>query len=97
MWHFYGGGSLNVYVLNLDGKLEIIRIGSDPEKGDKFQAVVKAGNWFASKPIDDNSFSLVGCTVAPGFDFEDFELASRKELLSQYPQHKDIIEKLTRH
>lgn len=58
--------------------------------------MVKAGCWFASHVKDGESFGLVGCTVAPGFDFEDFELAKREELARRYPQHRSLIEKLTR-
>jgi hypothetical protein len=96
MWHFYAGDALNVYVITEDGTLEIIKIGAHPDKGEKFQHVVKAGSWFASKPANENSFSLVGCTVAPGFDFEDFELAKAVNLGAQFPQHKNIIHQLCR-
>ena len=61
-----------------------------------FQAVVKAGCWFASRLKHAAGFALVGCTVAPGFDFADFELASRSELVAAYPQHRKLIEELTR-
>jgi predicted cupin superfamily sugar epimerase len=60
------------------------------------QAVVKAGCWFASQIKDGGAFALVGCTVAPGFDFEDFELAERDRLVELYPQHRNIITNLTR-
>ncbi len=96
IWHFYSGGTLNVYVINLDGKLEILKIGNNPENGETFQAVVKAGCWFASKPADKNSYSLVGCTVAPGFDFADFELAKADVLVREFPQHEEVIRKLCR-
>ena len=96
MWHFYSGGALNVYVIDKEGKLEILKIGSNPEKGQTFQAVVKAGCWFASKPAEPNSFSLVGCTVAPGFDFADFELAKADALFQEFPQHEAVIRKLCR-
>jgi len=96
MWHFYAGDALNVYVIDEQGKLEIIKIGSDLENGEKFQHVVKAGCWFASKPAKLNSFSLVGCTVAPGFDFEDFELAKASELEKEFPQHARLIRALCR-
>src|SRR5690242_1589867 len=62
MWHFYSGGALNVYVIDENGNSDIIRLGNDPEKGEVFQAVVKAGCWFASAPAEEHSFSLVGCT-----------------------------------
>jgi uncharacterized protein len=64
--------------------------------GEKFQAVVKAGCWFASGVRDPKSFALVGCTVAPGFDFEDFEMGKREELLKLYPQHRELIVRFTR-
>src|SRR5689334_2243297 len=57
MWHFYYGDALNVYVINEEGELEIIKIGSDLENGETFQAVVKAGCWFASRPEKKDSFS----------------------------------------
>jgi uncharacterized protein len=95
MWHFYAGCSLHVYVIDEEGNLEIIRLGNNPEKGEVFQAVVPAGRWFGSKPAEENSYSFVGCTVAPGFDFEDFEMKNRKELLTMFPQHEEIVKMLT--
>jgi predicted cupin superfamily sugar epimerase len=96
MWHFYSGGALTVYAIEKDGSCREIQLGSDPGRGQVFQAVVKAGNWFASRLRDPKSFALVGCTVSPGFDFADFELAKREELVRQYPQHRGLIERLTR-
>jgi len=96
LWHFYIGAPVLVHVIAEEGQLSQILLGSDPEAGETLQAVVKAGNWFASHVKDRNSFALVGCTVAPGFDFADFELAKREELLRSYPQHRDLIERLTR-
>ena len=64
--------------------------------GQQPQLVVPANSWFASSVKDPDSYSLVGCTVAPGFDFEDFEMAERAALIEQYPQHTLIIEGLTR-
>jgi predicted cupin superfamily sugar epimerase len=58
--------------------------------------VVKAGCWFASRLKDPAGFALVGCTVAPGFEFADFELATRSELIRGYPAHRKLIEELTR-
>jgi predicted cupin superfamily sugar epimerase len=66
------------------------------EAGEVLQAVVRAGCWFASHVADWNSFSLVGCTVAPGFDFEDFEMGKREELRRRFPRHLDVIEQLCR-
>ena len=69
-----------------------MKLGADLANGYSFQQVVPAGCWFASKPVDENGFSFVGCTVAPGFDFADFELAKKDDLIKQYPQYGDWIE-----
>ncbi len=105
MWHFYLGAPLLVHVIEKDSRYSEIRLGSNPEAGEVFQAVVKAGCWFGSclvsnstvsKATSEASFALVGCTVAPGFDFDDFELAEREGLAQCYPQHREVIERLTR-
>lgn len=96
LWHFYEGVSLYIYMIHQNGKLEIIRLGKNIEEGEVFQAVVPAGCWFASKSVTEDAYSLVGCTVAPGFDFADFTLAERKDLIALYPQHEKIITELTR-
>lgn len=95
MWHFYAGGPLHVYVIHIDGRLEIIKLGANPDNNEVFQAVVPAGTWFGSKPAAESEYSLVGCTVAPGFDFADFELAERVALLTAYPEHEAVIRLLT--
>jgi predicted cupin superfamily sugar epimerase len=96
MWHYHDGAALSVYIINLSGELEVLKIGNDIENGEQLQGVVPAGCWFASKVDVSNSFSLVGCTVAPGFDFDDFVLADRKLLTQKYPAHAPIIKELTR-
>ncbi len=96
MWHFYTGSTLVVHVLEEDGSAWNIKLGPDPEQGDSFQAVVPAGRWFASCLSDSQGFALVGCTVAPGFDFAEFEMARRATLISHYPQHAALISRLTR-
>jgi len=99
VWHFYAGGPLIVYMIEpTSGTLSTIRLGSDMSQGAVFQAVVPAGYWFGAKPVGDSHdlpFSLVGCTVAPGFDFSDFELADRASMLVLFPQHESIIQLLT--
>lgn len=96
LWHFYTGVGLYIYIIHPDGRGEQLKLGNDITKGYSFQHVVKAGCWFASKPVTNNGFSFVGCTVAPGFDFADFEMAEKEMLLKEYPQHSEWIELLCR-
>ncbi len=150
MWHFYAGSALIVHVIDAEGEYSSILLGNDAERGEVFQAVVKAGCWFASEIARDSlpsagsdggptsrktgekrgtppvgsdgdptsretgekrgtplssqydeseahpTYALVGCTVAPGFEFEDFELARREELARAHPRHRKLIERLTR-
>jgi len=96
MWHFYSGSALYVHIIDKDGNYSKTEVGMDLENGQKPQFVVPAGCWFASSVKDKNSHSLVGCTVAPGFDFQDFELAQQEQLLKECPIHTEIIKSLTR-
>lgn len=96
MWHFYKGKSLEVYVLQPNGELQTIKLGHYPERGEVLQAVIPANCWFASRVIEQEGYALVGCTVAPGFDFADFELATRDSLKQNFPTHTGLIEELTR-
>jgi predicted cupin superfamily sugar epimerase len=96
VWHFYAGDPLVVHVIEPEGNYSSILLGCDLEAGQVLQGVVRAGCWFASHVADWNSFSVVGCTVAPGFDFDDFELGKRAELVATYPQHRELIQRLTR-
>ena len=95
-WHFYSGGTLLVYIIEADGQMEIIRMGNDIENRELFQYVVPANCWFASIPAPESDFSLVGCTVSPGFDFNDFEMAEANKLIELFPQHAEIINALCR-
>lgn len=96
LWHFYQGDPLVVYELEQDGSCTQHLLGNDPEQGQQFQCMVKAGSWFASRVKAGGNYALVGCTVAPGFDFADFELAHRESLTSEYPAHAQLIRELTR-
>jgi hypothetical protein len=95
LWHFYDGGSVKVYVIDEKGKLSEIILGKKTEDGEVFQTVIKKNNWFAAEVKNKRSFALIGCTVSPGFDFSDFELAKREYLLDSFPKHKDLILKFT--
>ncbi len=96
VWHFYSGGALDIYEIRHDGLLSVTRMGCRSEQGEVFQHMVPAGAWFASRPAPESAFSLVGCTVSPGFDFADFELAQADVLAQAYPSHEKTIRTLCR-
>lgn len=91
VWHHYAGGTLALYAIDKDGELSKIKIGKDAP-----QSVIKAGTWFAAAPESKKLYCLVGCTMSPGFDYRDWELGRRDELVKTYPQHKKIIERYTK-
>lgn len=95
-WHFYYGDALEVIEIDENGKLTSTLVGNKLLEGESFQYTVKANTWFGSRVSNGGNFSLVGCTVAPGFDFNDFELAKKEELVKLFPQHETIIHKMTR-
>jgi len=94
IWHFYKGTRLLIHILENKQKLITIKLGENLSKGDTFTARIKSGYWFAAEVEDKKSFSLVGCTVSPGFEFEDFEFGDKGKLIRNFPKHKDIIERL---
>lgn len=95
MWHFYDGQSLEIVYIDASGDLITIKLGRDFDKGEVLQAVVPANCYFGSYLPKDSTYALVGCTVSPGFDFQDFEMPSKEEMLRLYPQFDRIISKLT--
>ncbi len=94
LWHHYDGGTLCIYEIDANGTLIKHMLGTTDDALPF--AIIKAGSWFASRVENPGSFTLCGCTVAPGFDFADFELAGRNELSHIYPQHTTLIGELTR-
>ena len=96
LWHFYAGSTLLIHVFTPDGGYHFVRLGSNLDSGESFQVLVPQGCWFGAEVEVNDGFALVGCTVAPGFDFADFELAERTSLQQQYPQHQALIKRLTR-
>ncbi len=95
LWHFYAGSPLLIHSISPDGGYKALHLGSNVAAGEKFQAVVPAGNWFGAE-IKGRGFALAGCTVAPGFDFADFEIANREELLERYPEHISLVRRMTK-
>ncbi|MFM0038541.1 cupin domain-containing protein [Paraburkholderia strydomiana] len=95
VWHFYAGEPLNVHVLDASGTLVTHKLGNALTHRDAvFQAVVPAGLWFAAECADPATFALVGCTVAPGFEFSEFEIADMDALKAEHPQHAGLIARL---
>jgi hypothetical protein len=96
LWHFYTGDTLLLHVIDRQGNYSQIRLGMNFDDGEVFQALVPNGSWFGANLKRSGSFALVGCTVAPGFDFNDLEIADRDDLVALFPEHRQIIEQLTR-
>jgi len=96
LWHFYTGTALTVYEITTTGELTEHLLGNDPEQDQQHFCVIKAGSWFGAKTTGEGAYALVGCTVAPGFEFAGFELAEKSKLLDDYPQQQHVIEMLTR-
>lgn len=96
VWHFYQGDPILIHCLEPNGDYNRLELGNDVVGEQQPQQIVPAGTWFASEVMAGGEFGLVGCTVAPGFDFADFELANAEELTKEYPDHAELIARLTR-
>jgi predicted cupin superfamily sugar epimerase len=94
-WHHYDGDPIELHVIDEHARHSVVRLGRDILGGERPQHIVPAGCWQAARPIGDR-FALTGCTVAPGFDFADFEMPTRDALIARFPQHRAIVEALTR-
>jgi len=91
IWHHYAGGVLSLQVIK-DGRLSRLNLGS---AGNGIpQILIEKGCWMAAS-ISSGNYCLVGCTVTPGFDFRDWELSKRSDLLALFPGHRAFIEKYT--
>lgn len=95
LWHFLDGEPLTVHIIRPDGAYSAATLGRRFDLGERFQTLIEHGWWFGAVVDNPGSYSLLGCTVAPGFEFEDYEEGKCENLLHVYPQHKEIIEKLT--
>jgi predicted cupin superfamily sugar epimerase len=93
LWSFHTGGAVRVHMLDSGGGYESFLLGT--RVGARLQGVVPAGRWFGAE-VESGEHALVGCAVAPGFDYADFELARRDELAARWPQHAELIARLTR-
>jgi len=95
LWHYHLGGALRLTQISPEGKIEDFILGPDASKGQLLQHAVPARYWFGAEPEPGSAFCLVGCTVAPGFDFADFDLGSQATLLSRFPNARETVLRLT--
>jgi uncharacterized protein len=94
IWYFYDGSPITVYIIDKEGKLSQNIVGRNILNNEQLQLVIPHECWFAAKVVRKDSYTLVGCNVAPGFDFNDFELAEKSELIECFPQHQELISKM---
>jgi predicted cupin superfamily sugar epimerase len=95
VWHHYWGGPLELTTITPEGVAARVILGDRLELGEVPQAVVRRGVWQAARPAEGRAV-LAGCTVAPGFRFEDFAMPPRAELLARFPAHAALVHALTR-
>ncbi len=93
-WHFYRGSALELFILDRRDGLIRHLLGPDPGAGEVLQVTIPHDHWFGARVADQKNFALLGCTVAPGFDYRDFETAAREKLLDEYPEHESLIKAL---
>ncbi len=91
LWYHHAGGILLVHEINPEGILKTHQLSAE----NPF-AAIQPNSWFASEVADKNNFVLVSCAVAPGFDFADFELAKRSEIVQEFPAHAELLARLCR-
>lgn len=94
LWHYHAGTSLSIFVLT-DRGLLTHKLGANPDNGESLQIIIPANHWFAARVDIQESYVLAGCTVSPGFDFDDFELGERNSLTKLFPSFAELIESLT--
>jgi len=95
IWHLYAGGPLEIVVIDAAGDLDRRILTTDLAAGEP-TTVIPAGTWQSARPLSGASWALGGCSVSPGFEYADFEMPGRQEMVARYPQHATIIGELTR-
>jgi uncharacterized protein len=95
LWHFHYGHSLSIYII-INNALKVHTLGPNLDEGESLQVAVPANCWFGAKVTSPNGYALCSCTVAPGFDFDDFELAKKEALTKEFPHFEELISELTK-
>lgn len=93
IWHFYLGSHLIIHMLDHKSGYEKIQVGNNLTNGEIPQLIIQKEKYFAAEVSDKNSFSLIGCTVSPGFDFNDFEFGTEEILISSFPEYTELIKR----
>ncbi|MBN1599064.1 MAG: cupin domain-containing protein [Bacteroidales bacterium] len=93
LWYYHYGSAVKLIFIDPEGKKKKIILGSRVEKAEHLQVLIPAGTIFAAEVVDKKSYSLVGCMVSPGFEYDDFEMYDKEDLIQAFPKHIDIIEK----
>ncbi len=96
IYHFYLGAPVIMLLLYPNGKGDVVALGQDIEAGEKVQQVVPAGTWQGASLREDGNFALMGTTMSPGYDHDDFELGVADNLVKGFPEYTDLIRRLTR-
>lgn len=94
LWYFHAGQGITIHCISPNGHYQAVKLGENIQSGERLQFKVPKETIFASEVSDSNSFGFVSCMVAPGFDYRDFELLSKEKLLTRYPQHRSVIDRL---
>lgn len=97
VFHHYLGGAVEMLQLHPDGRSEVLVIGKDLERGERPQVVVPRGVWQGARLVGEDGFALLGCTVSPGFEYEDYEVGNRRTLCDRWPRQAAMITELTRY
>ena len=95
IWHFLDGSALLLHILDNNDNIKTLTLGNDIRHYEQPVLIIPHGHWFAAEVKDKTTYSLVSCTVSPGFEYDDMEFAGRNELTELYPAHRDIIERFT--
>jgi len=95
-WHLYAGGPMEIHIIDQRGNYTCRSLGSDLDNGEEPQITIPANTWQGARLEPGAGHALCGCTVAPGFDFADFVMATRRELELIFPDHQEIVAALTR-
>ena len=96
VFHFYLGDPVEMLQLGPDGEGRVVMLGTDLATGMRPQVVVQRGVWQGARLAQGGSYALLGCTVAPGFEYVDYESGQREALIREYPQFETLIGALTK-